>query len=265
MSRLRLYQVDAFTGRLFAGNAAAVVPLVSWLDDDLLQAIAAENNLAETAFFVPTDDAYHLRWFTPEVEVKLCGHATLATAHVLFTVLEPQRNELRFETLSGALLVRKRADRRLELDFPTWRLERLGEIPAGLTEGLGRAPEEVLITTTHDNLFAVFGGEAEVGALAPDMRRLATLHPAGVIATAPSTRADCVCRYFAPSYGIDEDSGTGSIQCALVPYWSDRLDKPAIHTLQVSRRGAELFGERRGDRIAIAGQAVTYLEGWIDI
>ncbi|HEX7081647.1 MAG TPA: PhzF family phenazine biosynthesis protein [Gammaproteobacteria bacterium] len=264
MTRLRLYQVDAFTSRRFAGNPAAVVPLDEWLDDGLLQAIAAENNLSETAFFVPGDPAYRLRWFTPTVEVQLCGHATLASAFVLFTELEPGRTEVRFDTASGELGVSRLDDGRLELLFPAWRLERVAP-PDALVEGLGVEPIEVLATPGRDYLFAVLESEAAVAALAPDLHALAALHPAGVAATAPSDRADIVCRYFAPSHGVGEDPGTGSIQCGLVPYWSARLGKPAIRTLQLSRRGAELFGELRGDRTAISGQVVKYLEGWIEV
>jgi PhzF family phenazine biosynthesis protein len=265
MSRLRVYQVDAFTGKVFAGNPAAVVPLLSWLDDELMQAIAAENNLSETAFFVPSHAGYELRWFTPKVEVKLCGHATLAAAFVLFTELELQQPEVRFETLSGELVVSRRHDS-LAMNFPTWPLQRLEVLPAALLDSLNVTPAEVWMTASEDNLFAVFRSEAEVRALAPDMRRLAALHPAGVVATAAgSGSVDCVCRYFAPSYGVDEDPGTGSIHCGLVPYWAARLGKNAIHSRQVSARGAELFCELQGSRTIIAGQAVKYLEGWIHI
>ncbi|HEX5419109.1 MAG TPA: PhzF family phenazine biosynthesis protein [Gammaproteobacteria bacterium] len=264
MSKLQLFQVDAFSSRLFGGNPAAVVPLISWLPDDLMQSIAAENNLAETAFFVLEGERYGLRWFTPTAEVKLCGHATLATAHVLFTALEPERREVRFDTLSGELTVGRAAEG-LVMDFPRWELEPLATPPSGLTEALGMPPEEVLITSTADNLFAVFYDESEIRALEPDMRRLAALHPAGVVATARGRRSDCVCRYFAPSYGIEEDSATGSIHCGLAPLWSARLGKPQIHSLQLSKRGAELFCELRDSRILITGQAVTYMEGWIDV
>jgi PhzF family phenazine biosynthesis protein len=264
MSRFRLYQVDAFTSRLFGGNPAAVVPLVSWLDDDLMQSIAAENNLSETAFFVPTESSYGLRWFTPEVEVKLCGHATLATAHVLFTEFEPDRAEVRFDTSSGELVASRR-ENRIMLDFPTWRLERLQEPPPELVDALGVTPLEVLVTAERDNLFAVLESEAEVSALTPHMEGLAALHPAGVAVTARSRRADCVVRYFAPSYGVPEDPATGSIQCALVPYWSAKLGKQSIRSLQVSRRGAEFCSELRDGRTMISGCAVKYLEGWIHV
>jgi PhzF family phenazine biosynthesis protein len=278
MPRLALYQIDAFTNRVFGGNPAAVVPLDAWLDDALMQAIAAENNVSETAFFVPAGQAgasvsskaggpggrYAIRWFSPTVEVKLCGHATLAAAHLIFTKLDPGREEVRFETASGELGVTRDGER-LVLDFPRWDLRPLERVPSALEEGLGIPPEQAFVTSTNDNLFALFAGESEVRALEPDPRRLAALHPAGVVATARGTRSDCVCRYFAPSYGIPEDPGTGSIHCGLAPFWSAELGKARIHSLQLSKRGAELWCELRGSRTLIAGRAVTYLEGSIDL
>jgi PhzF family phenazine biosynthesis protein len=258
-----MFQVDAFTDRLFAGNPAAVVPLEQWLDDATLQSIALENNLAETAFFVPEAHGFRLRWFTPTVEVKLCGHATLASAHVLFEVLEPGRREVRFETRSGTLTVSASGDK-LVMDFPRWQLDPVAEIPGALTDGLGAMPQQVFSTAEGENLFAVFGAERDVAELAPDFARLKTL-AAGVIATAPGERSDCVVRYFAPFYGIDEDPGTGSIHCALTPYWSERLRKNSVHSRQVSKRGAELFCELKGSRVEISGSAVRYLDGWIEV
>lgn len=263
MPRLRIYQVDAFTTRVFGGNPAAVVPLDTWLDDALMQSIAAENNLAETAFFAPAEHGFKLRWFTPEVEVKLCGHATLASAHVLFTELEPGRREVKFETLSGTLGVQS-AEGKLVMDFPRWSLEPAEETPRALLEGLGAKPLQLFTTDGGANYFAVFRSESEVRALAPDFAVLRTLK-AGVITTAPGEQSDCVCRYFAPSYGIDEDAGTGSIHCALTPYWSERLRKNTVHSRQISARGSELFCELKGNRVEIAGHAVKYLEGWIDV
>jgi PhzF family phenazine biosynthesis protein len=264
MTRLRLFHVDAFTSSVFGGNPAAVVPLSAWLDDELMQKIAAENNLSETAFFVPGEARRGLRWFTPEAEVKLCGHATLASAFTIFTELEPRRDEVRFDTLSGELAVTRRGEQ-LVMDFPCWRLERVDASPAALTEGLQAAPLEVLATAARDNFFVVLDSETDVEALIPDMRLLASLHPAGVAVTAPGRDADFVCRYFAPSYGIPEDPGTGSIQCGLVPYWAERLGKTSLRSLQVSRRGAEFVSELRGGRTFISGRAVKYLEGWIEI
>ena len=263
MPRLRLYQVDAFTSRLFGGNPAAVVPLETWLDDATLQLIALENNLAETAFFVPAQNGFHLRWFTPTVEVKLCGHATLASAFVIFTELEPGRRAVSFETLSGVLNVTGAGDR-LVMDFPRWTLDAVDNVPEGLLTGLGAKPRQVLSTEDGGNWFCVFDTEEAVRGLAPDFRALSALD-AGVIATAPGEHSDCVVRYFAPAFGIDEDAGTGSIHCALTPYWAERTRKNAIHSRQLSRRGSELYCELKGTRVEIGGQAVKYLEGWLDV
>lgn len=265
MSKLRLYQIDAFTNARFGGNPAAVVPLERWLDDTVLQAVALENNLAETAFFVPADGGFHLRWFTPSVEVELCGHATLASAFVLFTELEPGRDAVTFATRSGPLHVRA-ADGRLVMDFPRWQLAEAGAALRGTVAAvLGAPPRELYTTAAGTNLFAVFDAAAQVRALAPDMRALAALGK-GAIVTAPGEETDCVCRYFAPSFGIDEDAGTGSIHCALTPYWAGRLGKPAIHSRQLSRRGADLYCALEGEqRVSIAGNAVKYLEGWIEV
>lgn len=263
MSRLPLYQVDAFTSRRFGGNPAAVVPLEKWLDDATMQAIGLENNLAETAFFVPEKPGFRLRWFTPEVEVRLCGHATLATAFVIFTELEPGRREVKFNTLSGVLTV-KAAGERLVMDFPRWSLAAIDDVPPALLDGLKAAPSEVLSAEDGAHFFAVFEDEAQVRSLKPDFSLLQTLG-AGVAVTARGERSDCVCRYFAPAFGIDEDPGTGSIHCALTPYWAERLRKNAIHSRQISKRGAELFCELKGNRVEIAGQAVKYLAGWIEV
>ena len=259
---LKQYQVDAFTTRLFGGNPAAVVPLDAWLDDALLQSIAAENNLSETAFFVPQQAGFHLRWFTPVAEVTLCGHATLATAWVLFNALDYASESIRFETLSGPLTV-TRAGERLSMDFPAWTLDRLDTLPTGLAEALGREPVEVLGVSTRDNLFAVFDSERDVRALKPDMRGLAALHPAGVVATAPGDTSDIASRYFVPSYGIDEDPVTGSIHCGLTPYWCERMDTDRLHARQVSAREGDLWCRLLGTRVAIEGHAVGFLEGRI--
>lgn len=263
MTELPIYQIDAFTRERFRGNPAAVVPLPSWLDDATLQAIAAENNLAETAFFVPAGAGFELRWFTPTVEVRLCGHATLASAFVLFEELGFEGEEIRFETLSGTLAVR-RAGRELSLEFPRWELVP-AEPPAALTGGLDTEIAETWIVSTRDNYFVVLGDEDAVASLTPDFRQLEKLHPAGVIVTAEGRDSDCVCRYFAPSYGIAEDSATGSIHCALAPYWAGRLGREAIRSRQLSRRGGELHCLVRGDTTVISGACVKYLEGRIRI
>jgi PhzF family phenazine biosynthesis protein len=259
--KIPLFQVDAFTSRVFSGNPAAVCPLEDWLDDARLQAIAAENNLSETAFFVPKCEGYELRWFTPAAEVDLCGHATLAAAHVLFTRLGHSGDAITFETRrSGRLTVRRR-DGLLEMDFPAWSLEP-AEAPDALVRGLGAPPIEVWAS---DDWLCVYETEEEVRAIRPDPGALASLHRRGVISTAPGADCDFASRCFFPSYGIPEDPVTGSAHCALTPYWSKRLGKKALHARQVSARGGELFCEDRGDRVAIAGRAAPYLEGTITI
>lgn len=265
MPELKLFQIDAFSSRVFAGNPAAVCPLERWLNDKTLQAIAAENNLAETAYFVPKgDDGFHLRWFTPKQEVNLCGHATLASAFVLFTELQPERRSVSFDSRSGPLGVEREGDR-LTMDFPTWTLKAVDSPPDALVAGLGKTPAEMYLVSTDDNYFAVYDSEADVRSLAPDFSALETLHPAGVVVTAPGNDADCASRYFAPSWGIPEDPATGSIHCGLVPYWAKRLGKKEIYAHQVSARGGELFCEDKGERVAISGHAVKYLEGTISI
>lgn len=258
--QLTIYQVDAFAGRVFQGNPAAVCPLEDWLDDEVMQAIAMENNLSETAFFVPTDAGYHIRWFTPLAEVDLCGHATLASAFVVFNYTDPSLAEVTFASRSGPLTVSRAGDL-LAMDFPS-QLPAPCAVPPRLIEGLGVEPAEVLASADY---FAVYPREEDIPALQPDMAALKKLGLRGVIATAPGEEADFVSRFFAPSYGIDEDPVTGSAHCALTPYWSARLGKTKLHALQLSRRGGELFCEDRGDRVTISGRAVLYLEGHIHI
>ena len=259
--RLPIFHVDAFASRVFAGNPAAVCPLPSWLPDATLQGIANENNLSETAFFVGGKEAYELRWFTPLVEVDLCGHATLASAYVIFTALDRALEVASFTSKGGPLRVARRGDM-LVLDFPA-RPPVACDPPAGLGEALGKPPQEVW--RAHDNYFAVFDSEDEVRALRPDMSGLRALGLVGVAATAPGRTADFVSRYFAPSFGIDEDPVTGSTHCTLTPYWARRLGKERLHALQVSSRGGELFCLPRGDRVAIAGRAVKYMQGVIEV
>ena len=258
--KIRQYQVDAFTSRLFGGNPAAVCPLESWLEDETLQAIAAENNLSETAFFVGGRGSYELRWFTPTVEVNLCGHATLASAFVVFRHLEPSLEAVSFRSKSGELRVTRSGDL-LTLDFPAWRPSRC-EAPEALIRGLGHAPREVWAT---EDYLAVYESEHEVRALQPAMDALGGLDRFAVIVTAPGRRSDFVSRFFAPRQGIPEDPVTGRAHCTLVPYWASRLDKSRLHALQVSRRGGELFCEARGERVGIGGRAVQFLEGTIEV
>jgi PhzF family phenazine biosynthesis protein len=259
--RLPIFHVDAFTSRVFAGNPAAVVPLESWLPDSTLQAIAAENNLSETAFFVRGKERCELRWFTPTVEVDLCGHATLASAFVIFNYLDPRQPVAAFESKSGPLRVARSGDM-LVLDFPARPPEK-GDVPPAVARALGAAPRETW--RARDNYMAVYENEDEVRGLRPDMARLRELVGFGVVATAPGLACDFVSRYFAPAFGIDEDPVTGMTHCTLTPYWARRLGKERLHALQVSARGGELFCMPRGDRVAIAGRAVKYLQGVIEV
>ena len=256
--KYEIYQVDAFTSHPFAGNPAAVVPLKEWLPDATMLAIAAENNLAETAYFVGGDGNYELRWFTPEVEVDLCGHATLASAHVLYDVLKTESGPIRFKTKSGELVVTCKDDLYV-LDFPS-RPPVETEVPAGLIEALGGKPEKILKSRDY---FAVYPSQADVAALNPDFRALAALDVFAVIATAKGEDADFVSRFFAPGAGIDEDPVTGSAHCTLIPYWAEQLGKNQLFARQISKRGGELFCELIGDRVHIAGRAVLYLKGEI--
>jgi PhzF family phenazine biosynthesis protein len=256
-----IYQVDAFSSRLFAGNPAAICPLSEWLPDATLQAIAAENNLAETAYYIVRDGQYHLRWFTPAAEVDLCGHATLASAHV---ILEMRREltepRVSFLTKSGELIVTREGDF-YALDFPS-RPPAETAFDAKLFEALGATPK--LVLGARDYL-CVFDTEAEVRALKPNMERLAAIDRFATIVTAPGTDCDFVSRFFAPAKGVPEDPVTGSAHCTLIPYWSARLGKTKLFARQVSPRGGELWCEHRGDRVIIAGKAAAYLEGAIRV
>ena len=261
--RLPIYQVDAFADNLFGGNPAAICPLSQWLPDATMQAIAAENNLAETAFFVREGADYALRWFTPAVEVDLCGHATLASAHIVFAVLEPQRQRVGFRTLkAGTLTVARRGDM-LAMDFPS-RPPSLIEPPPGLLAAVGGTPREILRARDH---VLVYGSAAEVRALEPDFAALARIPDCwAACATAPGEDGiDFVSRFFAPGQGIDEDPATGSSHCTLTPYWAERLGKTELKARQLSRRGGTLDCALNGDRVTIAGRAVLYLEGQITL
>ncbi len=258
--RIPIYQVDVFTKHLFGGNPAAVCPLRAWLSDDVLQAIAQENNLSETAYFVPHGSAYHLRWFTPETEVDLCGHATLAAAHVLIHHLMYPHDRIEFHTQSGAVWVRREGDR-LTLDFPS-RPPEPTVAPPALVEALGGDPITVLRSRDH---FVVYRSADEIAALRPDFARLSGLESLGVIVTAPGTDCDFVSRFFAPDCGIAEDPATGSAHCTLIPYWAGRLGRTELHARQLSARQGEFFCRLVDDRVAISGHAVSYLEGAITV
>lgn len=256
--KIKQYQVDAFASRVFEGNPAAVCPLESWLDDSQLQAIAEENNLSETAFFVPAGSSFSLRWFTPVKEVDLCGHATLATAHVIFEMLGYAEPVIVFETRSGELFVEKKG-KFLQMDFPA-----STPIPCEaseiLVQGLGVRPIEVLAA---DDYLAVFDSEATVRAIAPNHILLGQLDLRGVIVTAPATEVDFVSRFFAPKFGIPEDPVTGSAHCELAPYWAGKLGKNSLSARQISKRGGNLGCELRGNRVVLSGSAVTFMEAEI--
>ena len=255
-----IYQIDAFAEQPFEGNPAAVVPLDEWLPDATMQAVAEENNLSETAFFVPANDSFHIRWFTPNKEVKLCGHATLAAAYVLFNILGYKQGVLSFDSLSGPLSVSKNDDI-LTLNFPAQPPEGC-DIPPLLSKGLGHPPKECL---SHDDFLAVFENEEVVLGIVPDHQWLKQLDLRGVIATAPSAEVDFVARFFAPKCGIPEDPVTGSAYTQLVPYWSNKLGRSKLNAKQISPRGGKLFCELQDNRVLISGSAVKYLEGEIEI
>ncbi|MDI6808811.1 MAG: PhzF family phenazine biosynthesis protein [Candidatus Eisenbacteria bacterium] len=260
--RIPIYQVDAFASEVFSGNPAAVCFLDAWLSDRELQSIAAENNLSETAFLVRSDDGFDLRWFTPVTEVSLCGHATLASAFVLFECLKWKEEAIRFRTRkSGQLVVTKREDL-LEMDFPARPVHPMNS-PAGLLEALKVQAQEVL--GSAEDTLVVLDSETSVRELRPDFTALGEIECRGVIVTARGDRSDFVSRFFAPRVGIAEDPVTGSAHCVLIPYWARILGKKSLHALQVSRRGGELFCEDCGERVRIAGRAVLYLEGTISV
>ena len=254
------YQIDAFTSRVFAGNPAGVCLLEQWLKDRIMQSIAEENNLSETAFLVNIGRSYELRWFTPKVEVDLCGHATLASAFAIFEFVDPGASRVSFLTKSGMLSVERQGDI-LTMDFPARSPEPLKPEP-DLSDILGIRPSHVLKSR---DLLVVCEEEEQVRHLAPDLARIATLDCLGVIMTAKGRHCDFVSRFFAPRAGVPEDPVTGSAHCTLVPYWSKRLGKKHLHALQLSARGGELFCVDKDSRVLIGGRAVAYLSGTIKI
>ena len=256
-----IFQVDAFTDHMFGGNPAAVCPLEEWISEELMQSIAAENNLSETAFFVRKGSGFGLRWFTPVNEVDLCGHATLATAHVLFEEMGYNETEIHFETKSGRLIVRKEGER-LEMDFPADKMPQI-EAPPILFDALGIQPTSDVYKT--DDYMVILETEKEVADLDPDFRMLSEVNARGVIVTAPGDSVDFVSRFFAPRYGIDEDPVTGSAHTKLTPYWSARLGKKEMEARQISSRVGVLTVREKGDRVEILGKAVTYLRGEIEV
>ena len=266
--KLRIYQVDAFAERPFEGNPAAVVPLEAWLADEVMQAIALENNLTETAFFMPEGAGFALRWFTPTVEVPLCGHATLASAHVIFSHLSWSHDQIVFQTKSGPLSVLRAANDLLEMDFPA--RSGVEAIPsADLTLALGAAPETFI---DGELPLAVFASPEQIADLSPDLRKLAAFSAArgdgGICCTAPAGGVngwDFVSRFFAPAHGIDEDPVTGGAHCALTPYWSKRLGRSRLVGRQISARGGTVLCEARGERVGLSGRCADYMIGEITI
>lgn len=255
-NQLTIYQVDAFTSHLFGGNPAAVCPLETWLPDEKMQHLAAENNLSETAFFVREGEGYHLRWFTPEFEIDLCGHATLATAFVLYNHLNYSSEVIRFQTKSGILEVTKKGDL-IELNFPS-RMPQPCEAPENLLKGVNFPPSKVLKSRDY---FLVYDDEAVITQIVPDFKYLNRLDRVGIIVTAASKEVDFVSRFFVPNSVIGEDPVTGSAHCSLIPYWAKELNKTSLIARQLSARQGELFCEDKGDRVNIAGKAVLYLKG----
>jgi PhzF family phenazine biosynthesis protein len=257
---LKLYQVDAFTNEVFKGNPAAVVPLDSWLEEKVMQNIASENNLSETAFFVKEGDRYNIRWFTPLCEVDLCGHATLASAHVIMHHIGHNEKEIEFKSKTGNLRVFMH-EKRYYLDFPKWAAK-----PAHLNEDLaeifGREPEEVF---HYRDLLLIFHDEEFIHQMKPQVEQMKKLKYLGCIVTAPAKDYDYVTRFFAPNAGILEDPVTGSAQCTLIPYWSERLNKTKMIAFQASKRSGVLYCELHGERVYIGGYAKDYLKGDIHL
>lgn len=258
--KLKLYQIDAFANKPFEGNPAAICPLDEWLPDDLMQKIAEENNLSETAFFVKTNKSYQIRWFTPTCEVDLCGHATLATAYVIFNLLGDKRKQIDFDSKSGILKVTKN-DEWLEMDFPSQPPIEC-EIPKAIAQAFNNKP---LTCLKAEDYIIVFKNEENILKATPNLALLSALDLRGVIITSESSEYDFVTRFFAPKYGINEDPVTGSAFTQLIPYWANKLDKNTLKAKQVSERGGEVSCVFSGERVTISGKAVKYLEGHIEI
>lgn len=258
--KIPMFQVDAFTSKVFGGNPAAVCVLAEWLPDEILQAIAVENNLSETAFIIKRNGHYDIRWFTPEAEIQLAGHPTLASAYVVFEILEPGRIEVRFESPSGPLTVSKEGSR-LVMDFPSVPGKPC-DPPEALIRGLGMEPQEVVLARDH---LALLESEDRVLGVEPDMLALSELETMGVIITAPGKEVDFVSRFFAPKMGIPEDPVTGSAHTTLIPFWAEKLGKNELTARQVSQRGGQLWCRDLGERVSIAGEAVLFFECRIEI
>jgi PhzF family phenazine biosynthesis protein len=259
--KIPAYHIDAFAGAVFSGNPAMVCPLDRWLEDETLQLIATENGLPVTAFFVENGDRYELRWFTPTVELNLCGHGTIATAAVVFDFVGTAKESISFETKGGTFKVVKEGPL-IVMDFPVYEGGPCSVKPEDLVRALGREPREIL-KAQNQNYLAVYEGEAEIRAITPDMELLKEVDCLGVIVTAKGEDCDFVSRYFAPRIGIPEDAATGSAHCTSAPYWSRRLGKRNLHALQLSQRRGELWCEFLDDRVRISAKAVRYAEGFL--
>jgi len=257
--KLKIYQIDAFAEKVFEGNPAAVIPLQNWLPDEIMQKIALENNLSETAFFVSVETGFHIRWFTPVAEVDLCGHATLATAHVLFNHLNYAENEISFQSRSGILKVKKERDL-IVLDFPASKISEI-EIPENLKSTFNIQPIKCI--KGRDDLMLFFENEEDITNLKPDFQKIIQSKTRGVIVTAKSEKYDFVSRFFAPAVGVNEDPVTGSAHTMLIPFWSKELGKNKMIAKQVSARGGILHCKNLGERVEIGGKAVTFLVGEI--
>jgi len=257
--KLTIYQVDAFTDQLFGGNPAAICPLEAWLPSETMQKIALENNLSETAFIIPEKDGYYIRWFTPAIEVDLCGHATLATAHALYAEMNYQGEAIKFYSKSGLLRVQKSGDL-YTMNFPIDELKKV-DIPQEIVTGLGTPPLEVF--KGKDDYLAIFENQQTIEEFDPNFAQLRKLSARGIITSAKGNSVDFVSRCFYPAAGIDEDPVTGSAHTTMTPYWSKVLNKTKLSALQLSARGGVLQCEHLGNRVNISGKAVTYLKGEI--
>ena len=258
--KLTLYQVDAFTDKLFGGNPAAVVPLEKWLRGTLMQQLAMENNLAETVFFVPSKNKeadYDIRWFTPALEINLCGHATLASAFVLFDIIKEKKKSVTFDSKSGLLTVKKKKNLLL-MDFPSWKPEKIDDYPSDLKDALGIS--EIVAVYKFRDLLVELNHEEDVINAKPDFTSLKKMGEK-VIITSPGTEVDFVSRFFAPIAGIDEDPVTGSAHSQLIPFWSEKLGKQILHAKQLSSRGGDIYCEQNGERVTMGGRCVFYMKG----
>ncbi len=258
--KLKMYQVDAFSEKLFCGNPAAVCPLQDWLPENVMQSIATENNLSETAFFVEKNNKFFIRWFTPKVEIGLCGHATLAVAHILYSELGYKEKQIAFETKKGEILNVCRDKDIINLDFPSYQPQVVDDPTNLLNRALGANPSWFL---SGNYGMAVFNDEQDIIKMQPDLNLLAKLEYNGIIVTAPGDRVDFVSRFFGPKLGIPEDPVTGGAHCELIPYWANRLKKRDMLASQLSKRGGQLYCSYLGDRVIMGGKAITYLEGEI--